>query len=192
MAHYMHIRDTKNIKNVTLNLFQGLKNVAANFSLRFISQAKACGYTIIIFLFLLFTVHYSLLTVSYAETPNRIISLARSVTEILFAAGFGDRVVGVTNFCDYPPEAKQKPKIGGMSNPSLEAVVSLKPDIVVLTTDGNPEEFEHKLHSMKIKTHVFEAVTLPELADGIRKMGIALDAKESFNSLASGRGAVAS
>ncbi|HKZ66012.1 MAG TPA: helical backbone metal receptor, partial [Chitinophagaceae bacterium] len=104
------------------------------------------------FIILLFTVHFSLSTVSYAETPNRIISLAPSVTEILFAAGFGDKIVGVTNFCDYPPEAKQKPKIGGMSNPSLETVVSLKPDIVVMTTDGNPQEFKQRLHSMKIKT----------------------------------------
>jgi len=44
----------------------------------------------------------------------------------------------VTNFCDYPPEAKKKAKIGGMSNPSLEAIVGLKPDIVVMTTDGTP------------------------------------------------------
>ena len=138
------------------------------------------------FIILLFTVHCSLSTVSYAEPPNRIISLAPSVTEILFAAGFGDKIVGVTNFCDYPPEAKQKPKIGGMSNPSLETVVSLKPDIVVMTTDGNPQEFKQRLHSMKIKTHVFEAVTLPDLADGIKKMGIALDARERFDSLASG------
>jgi len=181
MAHYMHIRDTKSIKNVTLNLFQGLKNVAANFSLRFIPQAKACGYRIIIVLFLLFTIH----TPSYAESPKRIVSLAPSVTEILFAAGLGDKIVGVTNFCDYPPEAKQKLKIGGMSNPSLEAIMALKPDIVVMTTDGNPQEFKERLHSMKIKTHVFEAVTLSELPGGIRKMGIALDEIERFDALAS-------
>ncbi len=72
-----------------------------------------------------------------AGTPERIISLAPNMTEMLFALGLGDRVVGVTSFCDYPPEARKKPKVGGMSNPSLEAVVSLKPDIVVMTTDGN-------------------------------------------------------
>lgn len=136
------------------------------------------------FIILFFTVHFSLSTVSYAETPNRIISLAPSVTEILFAAGFGDRVVGVTTFCDYPPEAKRKPKIGGMSNPSLEAVISLKPDIVVMTIDGNPKEFEQKLSLMKVKTYVFESRTLSELPDGIKKMGIALDARERFDSFA--------
>jgi iron complex transport system substrate-binding protein len=53
-----------------------------------------------------------------------------------------------------------------------------------MTTDGNPKEFEQRLHSMKIKTYVFEARTLPELPDGIRKMGIAIDAKERFDTLA--------
>ena len=122
---------------------------------------------------------------AYAKSPERIISLAPSTTEILFAAGLGDKIVGVTDFCDYPEEAKRKPKIGGMSNPSLEAVVSLKPDIVLMTTDGNPQEFELKLHSLKIKTFVFESLTIAELPDGIRKMGAALDEKEKFNALAS-------
>src|ERR1700687_6031065 len=83
-----------------------------------------------------------------ASPPRRIVSLAPSVTEILFAMGLGDNIVGVTSFCDYPEEAKKKQKIGGMSNPSLEAVVSLKPDIVVMTTDGNPKEFEERLRSL--------------------------------------------
>ena len=122
---------------------------------------------------------------AYAISPERIVSLAPSTTEILFAAGLGEKIVGVTNFCDYPEEAKRKPKIGGMSNPSLEAVVSLKPDIVLMTTDGNPQEFALKLHSLKIKTFVFESLTIAELPDGIRKMGAALDEKEKFNALAS-------
>src|SRR3990170_2306192 len=75
-----------------------------------------------------------------AEPPQRIVSLAPSTTEILFALGLGDRIVGVTSFCDYPEEAKSKPKIGGMSNPSIEAVITMKPDLVVMTTDGNPKK----------------------------------------------------
>ncbi|MBI4698801.1 MAG: cobalamin-binding protein [Nitrospirae bacterium] len=138
-----------------------------------------------IFIFSLITVYCLLSTASYAETPGRIISLAPSVTEILFAAGMGDRVTGVTTFCDYPQEAKKRQKIGGMSNPSLEAVISLRPDIVIMTTDGNPKEFEYKLRSMKIKTHIFEALTLNELPDGIRKIGMALDQKDKFDVLAS-------
>jgi iron complex transport system substrate-binding protein len=122
---------------------------------------------------------------SNAEPLQRIISLSPSTTEILFAAGLGERVVGVTTFCDYPEEAKRKPKIGGMSNPSLEAIVSLRPDIVVMTKDGNPQEFVKRLHSLKIRTHVFEPFTIPELPDGIREMGAALGERERFDNLAS-------
>ncbi len=94
---------------------------------------------------LLISLSHSAFAGGSTATPQRIISLAPSTTEILFALGLGDNIVGVTTFCDYPEEAKTKPKIGGMSNPSLEAVVSLKPDIVVVTTDGNPKEFEERL-----------------------------------------------
>ncbi len=134
---------------------------------------------------LLFTYHSTFHTSVYAEPPKRIISLAPSITEILFALGLGDNVVGVTNFCDYPEEAKKKQKIGGMSNPSLEGVVSLKPDIVVMTTDGNPKEFQERLHSLKIRTYVFKAHRLSELSRAIREMGLALDIKDNANSFAS-------
>ena len=116
--------------------------------------------------------------------PKRIVSLAPSMTEIIYALGLGDNIVGVTTFCDYPEEAKKKPKIGGMSNPSLEAVISLKPDIVVLTTDGNPKEFEERLVSLKIKTFVFQARRLSELPQGIRELGRALGIKERADKLA--------
>jgi iron complex transport system substrate-binding protein len=139
---------------------------------------------IIIYQFAYIIFVLSLTNIALAKSPERIVSLAPSTTEILFAAGLGEKIVGVTNFCDYPEEAKHKPKIGGMSNPSLEEVVSLRPDIVVMTTDGNPREFELKLHSLKIKTFVFESLTIAELPDGIRKMGAALDEKEKFNALA--------
>jgi len=139
--------------------------------------------TLIFFLSLLLTPHV-FPPVSYAGTPARIVSLSPSTTEILFAAGLGDNIIGVTTFCDYPEEAKAKPKIGGMSNPSLEAVVSLQPDIVIMTTDGNPKEFDARLQLLGIKTYVFRARTIPELPEGIRKMGAALYEEERFNSLA--------
>lgn len=66
-----------------------------------------------------------------AETPPRIVSLAPSITEILFALGLGERVVGVTRYCDYPVEAKSLPKIGGYVDPNYEAVVALRPDLVI-------------------------------------------------------------
>ena len=63
--------------------------------------------------------------------PGRIVSLAPSVTEVLFAVGAGDRVVGVTDWCDWPPEARLLPKVGGHVDPNLEVVVSLRPDLVI-------------------------------------------------------------
>jgi iron complex transport system substrate-binding protein len=119
-----------------------------------------------------------------ATTPSRIISLAPNTTEILFKLGLGDRVVGVTTFCDYPEEAKSKPKIGGMSNPSLEAVVSLEPGLVVSTTDGNPKEFVERLRSLNIKTFVFTARRLRELPQGIRELGAAVGVREKADALA--------
>lgn len=64
--------------------------------------------------------------------PERIVSLAPSSTEILFAINAGNKVVGVTDYCDYPKEALTKEKVGGFSNPNVEKIISLKPDLVVL------------------------------------------------------------
>lgn len=135
--------------------------------------------------FLLAIFHAFFVTFIYAEVPHHIISLAPNITEILFAMGLGDNIVGVTSFCDYPEKAKEKPKVGGMSNPSLEAIISLNPDIVVMTTDGNPKEFEERLRSLRIKTFVFKARRLRELPDGIRDLGAALGAKGRANTIAS-------
>ncbi len=106
-----------------------------------------------------------------AELPKRIVSLAPNITEILFAIGVQDRVVGVSSFCDYPQEAKMKPRVGGMSNPSLEAVVALQPDLVIFSIDGNPKAFEERLRSMKIPTFTLRAKRIRELSEGIRQVG---------------------
>lgn len=121
-----------------------------------------------------------------ADAPQRIVSLAPSMTELLFAFGLEERIAGVTNFCDYPEAAKKKPKIGGMSNPSLEAVVALKPDLVVMTVDGNPKEFEERLRSLKIKTYVFRRTRLSEFPQGIREAGAALGVREKADAIAGG------
>jgi iron complex transport system substrate-binding protein len=139
---------------------------------------------LIVILSLVLGISYPISAAEMVSPPVRIVSLAPSMTEILFALGLGDNIVGVTTYCDYPEEAKKKPKIGGMSNPSLEAVLSLKPDVVVLTTDGNPKEFEERLISLKIKTYFFEARTLSDLPQGIRKLASALGVKERGGRLA--------
>jgi len=74
-------------------------------------------------------------TVTIVETPERIVSLAPSITEILFALDLGDKVVGVTDRCDYPAEALDKPKVGGYFSTSLEAIIAQNPDIIF--SDGH-------------------------------------------------------
>ncbi|MBZ0156268.1 MAG: helical backbone metal receptor [Alphaproteobacteria bacterium] len=116
--------------------------------------------------------------------PQRIISLAPNLTEILFALGLEDRIVGVTTFCDAPEEAKRKPKIGGMSTPSLEAILAAKPDLVVVNTDGNQREFEKRLRAFRIKTYVFTARRIHDLPAAIREMGAVLEVRENADRLA--------
>lgn len=70
--------------------------------------------------------------VAPVSAPQRIVSLAPSLTEMLFDLGLGPRVVGVTSFCDYPPEAAERATVGGLLDPNLEAILALGPDLVVL------------------------------------------------------------
>ena len=139
---------------------------------------------IVLFLLLLLYPSSPVFAAEPSFLPKRIISLSPATTEILFALGLGDRIAGVTSFCDYPEEAKRKPKIGGMSNPSLEAIVALRPDIVVMTTDGNPRETEERLRGMKLRTYVWTAHKLDELPGGIRDLATVLGVPKQGEELA--------
>ena len=74
-------------------------------------------------------------TITINNKPQRIVSHVPAITEILFALGLGDKVVGVSDYDDFPPEAKEKTSVGNYFNPSLERIMSLNPDLVL--TDGN-------------------------------------------------------
>ena len=76
-------------------------------------------------------------TVILAQPARRIVSLAPHVTEMLFAAGAGDYLVGTVAYSDYPEAAKRIPRVGGYTNPDLEAVVGLRPDLIVAWKSGN-------------------------------------------------------
>ena len=100
--------------------------------------------------------------VSIEEIPQRIVSHVPPITEMLFALGLGDRVVGVSDYCDYPEEAKLKPSVGNYFNPSLENIVALDPDLVL--TDGHSESIKG-LDSLGITYIVID----PKDIDGIFK-----------------------
>jgi len=109
-------------------------------------------------------------TVTITKAPQRIVSLAPSNTEILFALGLGDRVVGVTEFCNYPPEATKKPKVGGFSKINIEKVVELQPDLV-LAADLHIPEVLPNLEKLKLTVLVLNAPDLPGVLKGIRLVG---------------------
>jgi iron complex transport system substrate-binding protein len=96
-------------------------------------------------------------TVAWSKPPERIVSLSPNLTEILFAIGCDARVVaGVTSYCNYPPQVVALPRVGGVADPSLEAVVRLQPDLV-LATRGNALEFMESLTRLDIPVFAVEA-----------------------------------
>ena len=113
--------------------------------------------------------------------PQRIVSLAPSLTETLFALGVGDRVVGVTRYCAYPPAARVLPRVGGHLDPNFEAIVSLEPDLVVVIPSSR--ENRRRLESLgiavlEIDQHdvdaVLESVSTVAEACGVGERGAAL------------------
>lgn len=90
--------------------------------------------------------------------PQRIISLAPNITEILFDLDLGGEVVGVTRYCDFPEKALKKEKIGGMIDPNLEKIIALKPDLI-LGFRGNPLRIIERLRSLHLPLFVLEMGT---------------------------------
>jgi len=109
--------------------------------------------------------------ITLAAPPTRIVSLVPSVTETAFALGGDARLVGVSDFCDWPPAARAKPHVGGMINPSLETIVALKPDLVVGTDEGNREETFLQLRRLGIPVYVVHARRVAEMYDLISRVG---------------------
>lgn len=103
--------------------------------------------------------------------PARIISLVPSVTEILFTIGAQGRLVGRTDFCDYPAEARRKPSVGGMLSPSLEGIVALKPDLVVATPAGNRHETFNQLERLNIPVFLVNPISPSDVLDTIGRLG---------------------
>ncbi len=97
--------------------------------------------------------------------PKRIISLAPSITEILFDLGLNEEIAGVTDFCDFPEAVLNKPRIGGFVNPSMEKIVSLKPDLIIATRDGNRWETIHRIEDLGFSVYVIN----PKGFDGVMK-----------------------
>lgn len=102
---------------------------------------------------------------------QRVVSLAPSVTEVVYKLGGGDRLVGVTNMCDYPPEAKKIDKVGSYFRPSVEKIVSLRPDLVLGMEEGFTASVKDRLDTVGIKNGFYKAQNLNDIIFLITDIG---------------------
>lgn len=109
--------------------------------------------------------------VTLAGPPRRIVSLAPSLTETLFALGLDSAIVGVTDYCDFPDEAKLRPRIGGMLNPATEAIVKLRPDLVLMSGSGNLQSDFDRLTGLGLTVFVSYPRDIPGVFASITAVG---------------------
>lgn len=114
-------------------------------------------------------------------TYRRIISLAPSITEILFKLGLGDKVVGVTDYCDFPPEAQAKAKIGGYYDPNYEAIIALRPNIVIMLPEHQgPKQY---LSRFGLKVLIVDHKSISGILSSITAIGNTCGVEQNAASL---------
>jgi len=123
-------------------------------------------------------------TVHLPQPVKRIVSLAPSLTETVYALGLQDLLVGDTDYCDYPPEAQKKQKVGGAINPSLEEIAHLKPDVVLVTRHLNTLDTVHSLDALGIASYATDPRNLNEIVASSKRLGEVLGAPEAGAALA--------
>jgi iron complex transport system substrate-binding protein len=109
-------------------------------------------------------------TTAQANKPARIISLTPSTTEILYGVGAFERVVAVSDYCSYPPEVNKLPRVGGWTNPNLEQLAALRPDLVVFW-DSQAQFVKDKIEQMGIRTLSVPSRTLEDAYASIEQIG---------------------
>jgi len=122
-------------------------------------------------------------TVRLPVNPVRVISLAPSLTETVYALGVEDHLVGDTDYCDYPPEAQKKPKVGGVINPNLEEIAALHPDLMLMSKEGNLLETVRALESLGIPTYATDVHTIDQILGSIQNLADVLNASTAGKTL---------
>ncbi len=122
-------------------------------------------------------------TIRIPQTIRRIVSLAPNLTETVYALGLQDRLVGDTDYCDYPPEAQQKPKVGGAINPSLETIASLHPDLVLVTKNLNRLETVNALDSLGIPSYATDPHSVEAIIASTERLADLLGAPDTGTAL---------
>lgn len=122
-------------------------------------------------------------TVCLPHNPERIVSLAPSITEIIYALGQGPRLKGATIYSDYPAPASRLPRIGSYVHPDLERIVALEPDLCIATKDGNPREVIDRLEHLNIPVFAVSTFDISSVMASIELLGGLLHAQREAEKL---------
>jgi iron complex transport system substrate-binding protein len=123
-------------------------------------------------------------TVTVPARPRRIVSLAPNLTEMVFALGAGDRLVADTSYCNYPPEAAALPHVGDTQRPDVERILTLKPDLVLVSTASELQGVTAKLTDLGLTVYVSNPRDLDGVFASVERLGDVLDAREQAARLA--------
>ncbi len=121
--------------------------------------------------------------VTMPDNPKRIVSLAPSITEIIFNLGQEHRLKGVTQFSDFPQKAQSLPSVGSYVHLDIEKIVSLKPDLCLAVKDGNPKSVINKLESLNIPVYAVDPRNLESVMETLIEIGALLGSNQKAASL---------
>jgi iron complex transport system substrate-binding protein len=123
-------------------------------------------------------------TIRIPQNPHRIVSLAPGLTETIYALGLQDLLVGDTDYCDFPPDAQRKPKVGGAINPSLEAIADLHPDLVLVTKSLNRLDTVNSLANLGIPSYAIDPQSVAAIISSTQRLAEIMGAPEAGEALA--------
>lgn len=122
-------------------------------------------------------------SVSLSAPARRVISLAPSITETLYAIGADSTIAGVTNFCNYPPAALSKTRVGGIIDPNVELIVNLHPDLILMSVEGNRKEDYERFQRLHIPVFVTNPRSIEGVLKSIRDLGLLTGHEHQADSL---------
>lgn len=123
-------------------------------------------------------------TVSLAQPAQRIVTLSPHLAETVFAAGAGGRIVGTVDYSNYPEAARRIPRVGGYSRFDLEAVVALKPDLIIAWEGGNAPAHLQKLRRLGLPVYLSQISRLEDIAGEIERIGVLAGTRQSADTAA--------
>lgn len=122
-------------------------------------------------------------TKTFAAFPKRIVSLKPNITEILFALGAGDRLVGVTTYCDYPPAAEKIVKVADYTRPFTESLIAQRPDLIISSKEESSKKSIEEIEKLGIRVELFPFTTLGDIISSVKKISVLIGNPKSGEEL---------